>query len=105
MIQGTLIRGTTPTHEFELPYPVELIKDIRLVYGQKNKVVLIKQRKQCIIQDGVIVVTLTQEDTLSFLPNKNIDIEIRIKLIDEQVVRNEEPITLRVLDTLDQEVM
>jgi hypothetical protein len=33
MIHGLVIRGTTPEHEFELPYPVEMVEDIRVVYG------------------------------------------------------------------------
>ena len=33
MLDGTIIRGTTPEHEFELPYPIELVSDFRVVYG------------------------------------------------------------------------
>lgn len=105
MLQGTIIRGTTPIHEIEVPYPIEIIKDIRFVYGQKNKTVFVKQKEECNIQEGVATITLTQEETLSFVPNKNVDIEIRIKLTDGQVVRNEEPISLKVIDTCDEEIM
>jgi hypothetical protein len=82
MLQGTIIRGTTPTHDFGLPYPKELIKDIRLAYVQNKKVVFVKQKSDCHIQDETLSVVLTQEETLSFVPNEVVGIEIRIKLND-----------------------
>jgi hypothetical protein len=33
MLQGIIIRGTTPTHEFDLPYPETEIADLRVTYG------------------------------------------------------------------------
>jgi hypothetical protein len=33
MLQGSIIRGTTPLHSFELLYPIEIIDDIRVIYG------------------------------------------------------------------------
>jgi hypothetical protein len=33
MIQGYVIRGTTPTHEFEIPYPIDIVKNIRITYA------------------------------------------------------------------------
>jgi hypothetical protein len=33
MLNGVIIRGTNPEHEFELPYSLELIKNIRVIYG------------------------------------------------------------------------
>ena len=105
MLQGTIIRGTTPKHDFGLPYPIELIKDIRLAYVQNKKVVFVKQKNECTRQDGTLSIVLTQEETLSFAPNKIVGIEIRIKLYDGQVVRNEEPVCLRVVNTYDEEVM
>jgi hypothetical protein len=33
MIQGYVIRGTTPTHEFEIPYPIDIVKNIRIIYA------------------------------------------------------------------------
>jgi hypothetical protein len=33
MIDGIVIRGTTPIHEFEIPYPIEIVKNIRITYA------------------------------------------------------------------------
>lgn len=105
MLQGAIIRGTTPEHEFDLPYPVEMVQDIHVTYGQKGKPVFTKTIKDCTITEGKIAVSLTQEDTFLFIPNKNLCVEVRIKLSNGKVVRTEDPIVLRVIDTMDEEVM
>lgn len=105
MLQGNIIRGTTPKHDFELPYPIELIKDIRVTYGQNKKAVFTKTKNECVFNVNMFSISLSQEETLLLKPDKNLYIEIRIKLFDNQVVRTEEPIVLRVLDTMNEEVM
>lgn len=105
MIHGIVIRGTTPKHDFELPYVKELIKDLRITYGQNKKALFTKTIEECQFSEGKVSVTLTQEETYLFNPNKKLYIEIRIKLFNDEIVRTEDPIILRVLDTMDEEVM
>ena len=105
MIDGTVIRGTTPEHEFELPYPVELVEDIRVVYGQGGKALFAKGFSECEVSDGKITVSLIQEETFLFTPRKHLNIEIRLKLTNGKVVRTEEPIVLRVIDSMSDEVI
>jgi hypothetical protein len=47
MLDGFVIRGTTPTHDFDLPYAKELINDIRITYGQGGKPILTKTKSSC----------------------------------------------------------
>jgi hypothetical protein len=106
MLQGTVIRGTTPAHDFNLTYPKSVISDVRITYGQKKKSLFTKTLDQIEVSDnGIATVVLTQEETLLFTPTKTLDIEVRILFKDGTVVRTEEPISLRVIDTMDQEVM
>lgn len=105
MLQGIVIRGTTPEHEFDLPYPEELISDIRIVYGQGNKALFTKTLDDCQIKEGKILVSLLQEETFLFSARKRLNIEIRIKLTSGKVVRTEDPIVLRVVDSMSEEVM
>ena len=105
MIQGTIIRGTTPTHEFELPYPLDLIEDIRIIYGQNKKALFSKSSDQCEITEGKAAVTLMQEETFLFSPNKKLEIELWVKMKDGKVARTEEPILLRVIDSMSDGVM
>lgn len=105
MLDGFVIRGTTPEHEFELPYSKEIISDIRITYGQGKKALFTKTLQDCKIRDKQIVVALQQEETFLFSARKLLNIEIRIKLINDTIVRNEEPIVLRVIDSMDEEVI
>ena len=105
MLDGTIIRGTTPEHEFELPYPIELVSDFRVVYGQGNETIFVKTKSDCTLSEGKIFLSLTQEETFSVSPAKLVWVEIRIKLVNGKVVKTEKPIILRVIDTKDAEVM
>lgn len=105
MIQGIIIRGTTPQHDFELPYTLDLIKDLRITYAQNGTAIFTKQKDKCILTDGQVSVKLTQQETLSLKPKYKVFIEIKILLFNNDVVRTEDPIILRVIDTSDEEVM
>jgi hypothetical protein len=105
MIHGTVIRGTTPTHDFELPYPMDLVDDVRVVYGQKGKALFVKSINDCDVSEGKISVSLIQEETFLFAPEKNVNIEVRIKLTNGLIVRNEDPIVLKVIDSMSDEVI
>ena len=59
MIQGTIIRGTTPQHDFDLPYSLDLIKDLRITYGQNGTPTFTKQKSECAFTDGQVSVKLT----------------------------------------------
>jgi hypothetical protein len=59
MLQGIIIRGTTPEHEFDLPYPLELVSDVRVTYGQGGKSIFTKAKEDCTLSEGKISVLLT----------------------------------------------
>lgn len=112
MLDGIIVRGTNPEHEFELPYPFELIESICIIYGQGAKPILKKNWKKeegdsdtCRLKENKVYVLLSQEDTYLVSPSKTLDIEIRIKLTNGKIIRSDEMITLRVIDTMDNEVM
>ena len=104
MLQGMIIRGTTPKYEFDLAYSQDEILDIRVVCGQKGKLILTKNMEDCKIVENKLVVSFNQEDTLLFSSKKALDIEIKAKLSDESVVRIGQVLSLRVLDSLDSEI-
>jgi hypothetical protein len=48
MLDGFVIRGTTPTHDFELPPKTKgLINNIRITYGQGGKPIFTKTEDSC----------------------------------------------------------
>ena len=105
MLDGFIIRGTTPTHEFELPYPVEIVKNVRITYTQHRGKSFTKTLPDCVLSEGKIEVSLSQEETFSLDASKLVDIEIRLQLTNDKVLRSEDIIRLRVIDSSDNEVM
>lgn len=105
MLQGIVIRGTTPEHEFYVPYSRDMIKDIRITYAQNKKAVFVKKIYDCRFENEKVYIDLSQAETLMFVPNRHLEIEIKILLLNNKVVMSEEPILLRVVDTLNDEVM
>ena len=75
-------RGTTPTHIFTLPQGMQTstFSDVYITYSQMGRVVTEKEKDDLTIAENEIRVTLTQEDTLQFLPGK-VEIQIRVKTV------------------------
>lgn len=104
MLQGIVVRGSTPSHEFDIIYDSEYIQDVWITYGQNNKEIFTKTRKDCVFQNNIVRIQLTQEETYMFSSRYRLDIQIKIKLFDKVLI-SEEPISLRVIDSLNKEVM
>ena len=73
-----MIQGTTPTHTFDIPFDTALINKMRILYAQNNKLVLEKENADCSIDGNTITVRLTQEDTLKFVADALVQIQLRI---------------------------
>lgn len=73
-----MIRGTTPTHTFNLTFDVSLIKKVKITYAQDNTAVIAKTTKDCTLSGSSIAVKLSQEDTLKFDHRKTVEIQVRI---------------------------
>lgn len=81
-----MIRATTPTHIFSLPFETKLLKKIIISYGQYGCEVLKKETKDCIFLDNTISTTLTQEDTNKFYGGTPVDIQLRAMTTSGDVV-------------------
>ena len=80
-----MIRGTTPTFLWNLPFQSSLIKsaEIILKYSDANKEILIEKTKDdCILGETSIAVTLTQEETLQFPAQASVFVQLRVLLND-----------------------
>jgi hypothetical protein len=73
-----MIRGTTPTHTFTLPFDTGLIKTILITYKQNNNIKLQKWTNECEFLGDTVSVKLSQEDTLQFEGNIPVQIQIRV---------------------------
>ena len=74
-----MIKGTTPTHTFFLPFDTGMIKDARITYSQNGSVVLKKEAKNCAMEGNEVSVKLTQEDTMMF--NEGVCVEVQVRVL------------------------
>ena len=73
-----MIRGTTPTHRFELPFSVENVSDALIVYSQNGEEVLRKTVRHCHMVDKTLSVDLTQEETFRFRCDRKVRVQVRV---------------------------
>lgn len=81
-----MIRGTTPTHIFDLSIDTAIIDKIRIIYAQSDEVLLVKERDDCQFDESTVTVRLSQEETLLFDWQKLIQIQIRVLTKDGDVL-------------------
>ncbi len=99
-----MIQGTTPTHTFTLPFNTDQIRKVKVIYAQDDVVLFTKEGEACALEDNVIRVRLTQEETFLFDCQKYVQIQVRILThADEALVSD--PKLVQVEDCLDHEVM
>lgn len=98
------MRGTTPTHTFTLPIPLEGFKVIRIVYAQNDKVIVRKDKEDCEIEGNKIVTRLTQRETLRFDDKEKVEIQIRFLTYDGEASKTEIK-TTSATRCLDDEVL
>jgi hypothetical protein len=99
-----MIRGTTPTHIFDIPFTKAEIKEVKINYAQNDELVLEKHIEDCTVNDKQISVTLTQEDTFKFDCKKPVEIQIRILTPGGEALATI-PRTIGVCKCLDSEVL
>lgn len=78
--------GTTPTHKFTIPYDESLVDKVRITYSQGEKRLIKKENADITFDGNGIVVKLSQEETLSFNHQRNVEIQLKILLQSGEVV-------------------
>lgn len=73
-----MIRGTTPTHCFTLPFDGITVKKYNIVYSQNGVTVLKKREGDCTLENNTITLRLTQEETMLFDSEKEISIQLHM---------------------------
>lgn len=78
-----MIRGTTPTHIFEIPFDSSLLKRVQITYTQAGQNLVVKNIEDCVLDGCSITVKLTQEETFKFSHKKNVEVQIRVLTNDD----------------------
>lgn len=123
-----IIRGTTPTHIFDLPLEVSKIADLRLSYAQEVAVeveaeegeaeegaeplikheiqeFITKKKEDVTLEDTMLKVTLSQEETLEINKSNNVVfVQLRIRTTDGAVLSSG-IMNVEVWDTLNEDVL
>lgn len=73
-----MIRGTTPTHIFTLPFDTSMVKTIKISYRQNNIVKLTKRNDDCVFDGNTVTLKLTLEDTFAFAGGACVEVRIRV---------------------------
>ena len=74
-----MIRGTTPTLSFELPFDASEAESLYITISQRYENIMIdKSLDDCSIDGTIVTVTLTQEDTLKLIADKPVFIQVRV---------------------------
>lgn len=74
-----MIRGTTPTLEFTLPFNTNILEEAWITFSQHNTVVLNKKLNECESEDQKLVIKLTQAETLMLDCEYNTEIQVRVR--------------------------
>ena len=80
-----MIRGTTPTLTFKLPFDCATIDILNISFAQYNTVVLEKELYDCDVNGNEISVTLTEDDTLKFNGGEHAEIQIRVGIGEQRL--------------------
>lgn len=82
-----MIRGTTPTLTFTLPFePTGIVKDVSITFLQGEGTILEKKLVDCEIDGVDMRLRLTREDTMKFSPCKWIKIRVDMVCMDDNVI-------------------
>ena len=81
-----MVRASTPTHEFEMPFGSEFYKRVLITYKQNDEIVLEKTERDVSWSGNVMSLTLTQEETLKFNDNVSVVIQIRVLTHDDKSI-------------------
>lgn len=99
-----MIRGTTPTHIFTVPFDTSIINKIKVLYSQNGTILVVKTEEDCTASKNQIKVTLTQKDTFAFDAKKPAEVQLRILTIDNKSIASV-PKRFGVTRNPDNEVM
>ena len=80
-----MIRGTTPTVTFNLPFNVSTIKNLEVYFAQNDETLFTKGYNDCVLSGTTVQVTLKQKDTLMLDEEEKLQIQVRFRFTDDSV--------------------
>lgn len=78
MLHGIFIQGTTPTQVFELPFSTQELVSATVTYSQCGSIKVKKKTTQCIFENNYIITSLSQKESLLFIPEKTVKVQLKV---------------------------
>lgn len=75
-----MIRGTTPTLEFTLPFDCSLLTEMYITFAQYGTTVLEKSMADCTCSGTFVTLSLSQEDTLKMKQDRMAIAEVQLRV-------------------------
>ena len=98
-----MIRGTTPTHTWVLPFDASLLKEVSITYMQNDEIIVKKTDEYCKTDGNKLSITLTQEDTLKLEAKVKATVQLKAMTASGTVMATK-PKNISVSDIQDEEV-
>ena len=84
-----MIRGTTPTLEFIIPFDTGQLAEAFVTLSQNEAVVIDKALEECQCDANKLSVRLTQEETLKLQCDFMTEIQIRAKTLEGEAIASQ----------------
>lgn len=84
-----MIRGTTPTLQFDLPVELSMVDTLNVALAQKGAVVLVKTLSDCEVEGMRATCRLTQKDTLALTHSSPLEMQVRVKTTGGDVLASQ----------------
>lgn len=99
-----IVRGTTPTISFGLPFSTDLLATGFVTIQQRDKTIVEKALSDCNCSENTVAATLTQEDTLALKIGSLAQIRLVVKTTGGDRLETDD-FVVRILDTHKDEVI
>lgn len=83
-----MIRGTTPTFTFNLPFDTSVIKKAYITIRSRG-IEVEKSKENCTLNGNTISTTLTQEETLALPKSLKAEVQLRVLTNDNKALATE----------------
>ena len=82
---SVMIRGTTPTITFNLPFQANLITNCEVYFAQDGVMKVVKYKDACEMSGKTLSVKLSQAETLLLDPEIQVEMQVRMVFEDGSV--------------------
>lgn len=77
-----MIRGSTPTLEFNLPFDVSGVSQLEIIFAQNKRVIVEKDLADCESDGQTLRVMLSRAETLAFSAGRQMEMQLHVIFYD-----------------------